>query len=207
MNVFIKFEVFHKNRYNHIMFDKNNTLSSYFFTRSFHKALNPLASIMDLTPEEANDITSKFTQNLSDQGDYFSHRQKVERWLHEQAIKIGTRIDNHHPLYFFLTREMVSDQHDNPDMRYMSVKASEIDLATCTFTIGDSFCHHKHIETNGKESYGMPYNPYFGQVIGSKNQDAIINGLDILTQQGSGYVEVQVWGRPQITPHPLNNTV
>jgi hypothetical protein len=170
-------------------------LTGYFLTRSYHRATQPFASIMDLPRAEADTLTARFTRNISDKGSYSEHRRLVEAWLRKEAGQAGVQIRNPHPLYFFLTSEP-KNRHEEADMLYVSLPAAHVDLSACSATIGDSFCGHQHIITGGQDRYGLKNNPFMGRVLSLKNPAPILEGHRILAEeQREGYVEIQMWNR------------
>ena len=172
-----------------------NELRGYFLAHSYPAGLKPFASVMDLPPADANRLVAEFTQKSSGSGNYYEHRHAVETWLRGEAEKADVRITNPHPIYFWLTPAPVNISDAANAVRTVSLPLSVVDLSACSFTIGDSFCHHQFKVTGGEHSFGLPQNPFMGRVLSIGDAAAILGGHRHLADNPHSYVEVQFWNR------------
>jgi len=185
-------------------------LDKYFLRRSYAQGLEPFESIMDLPREEALRMEDAYMGKVSDRDNdpekrietYYNHRLDVEDWLRDEAIKQGIALLQKHPLYFRLMASAFNRHGPEYQPQHISIPVSNINLAACTFTIGDSFSNYRYVETNGKDRYGMPVHDYMGQVLTANKAEILAKQVASGLWEDDFYIEAQLWDRPKSKPDP-----
>ena len=174
-------------------------LAGYYLAHRHHPDLAPLRSIMDMPREEALLIVTAFAGKSVEAGDedavriakYYDRRLTVESWLRDAAMAQGVVMRARHPLYFKLANTAMI----NNTAGHLALPVEDVDLSCCSFTIGDSFCNHRYVESRGADFYTITPHDFMGQVMPLRDTALALAGLEALGSRRDDYIEVQMWDR------------
>ncbi len=169
----------------------------------FEKATGPFRNLSDLSVEAAQEVVNKVkeerpgTQCATRHDKYVQYRRNCENILRNEFAKKGGKMERNVPHYMTVEHSpWLSTWFE--DGRYIKIPIEEFDLATLSFTYGDSMPNwgvKDDKEYRGKlytyeeiikviEKYGLPQN---------WNDDG--------KQGPERYIEVQVWSDEPINKY------
>ncbi|TAH69661.1 MAG: hypothetical protein EWM47_06380 [Anaerolineaceae bacterium] len=171
----------------------------------FDKSIGPFVNLSDNTIEEAKQVLDYIRINKPDvqcakrQDTYIEDRLYYESIIRDLFIKKGGRVEKHSPHYMVVEHSpWLSTWYENS--AYIKIPIEEFDIATLSFTYGDSHPTFSPRVNDGKEYRKKLYN--YEEILEIIDKYGLPQDWNDDGKYGpERYVEVHIWSDEVISAY------
>lgn len=177
----------------------------------FEKTTGPFRNLSDLSVEEAWDVVNRVrverpgSQCAQRHDKYVEYRRNCERILREEFTKKGGKMDRNVPHYMVVEfSPWLSTWYEDCD--YIRIPIEEFDLATLSFTYGDSMPTFSPTVQDGKEYRHKLYT--YEEILKVIEKYGLPQDWNDDGKYGpERYIEVHVWSDETVKKYTNNKGV